>query len=46
MNFKGRSDQELLDKWAKGWMTHPNPVTRSTYRMMYLRLYFQLYLAR
>ena len=37
------SDQEKLTRWVDKWTTSTNPVTASSWRFMYLRLYFELY---
>ena len=38
------SDDEKLLKFANEWANNQNPVTRATYREMYLRLYYENYL--
>jgi len=36
--------QEKLLSWSRKWLSATNPVTASTYRGMYLRVYFEEYL--
>ncbi len=38
------SEDEKLLKFANEWANNQNPVTRATYREMYLRLYYENYL--
>lgn len=41
--MKQLSDQEKLTRCADKWTTATNPVTASSWREMYVRLYFELY---
>ena len=41
--MKHLSEQEKLTRWAVKWATSANPVTASSWREMYVRLYFELY---
>ena len=41
--MKHLSEQEKLTRWADKWVTSTNPVTASSWRFMYVRLYFEMY---